>query len=179
MEIGAASDANKFVNPNAKSISPTSKVTVCKIDVVSCNGNQLNNVELGAVDLENIWTDSLLRELSELSGYTSTKTKNNTEIRIQYQLQAPLCLRSIAYEAEFTHERAGPKGVEILKCRVIGLNDIRLAKIGEKVRVTVLLPNFDITPDQIVEWVSKYGLVQEGHRYRGLPFLIRSEIAYL
>jgi hypothetical protein len=143
--------------------SPT-KVTVLKIDIVSCNGKSLSKTELGASDLESIWKDSLLRNLTELAGYTSSKTKNFTEIRVQYQLKKPMSLRTISFEAEFSHERSSAQGIEILRCRVVGLNDVRKAQIGERVKVTVINPNFDVTPQQIIEWLSHYGACHDGHR---------------
>jgi hypothetical protein len=149
----------------SQAISPTSKVTLFKIDVFQCNGKPLKDIELCSADLENIWKESLLRELSDLSGYTSTKTKNNSEIRIQYQLKHALSIRSIAAEAEFGHERLGANGVEILRCRVVGLGNIRRADIGEKVKITVILPSFDILPEQIIEWLSRYVRVYDGHGY--------------
>jgi hypothetical protein len=151
------------MNPDA--ISPTSKVTLFKIDVVQCNGKSLKDVELCSADLENIWKESLLRDLTELSGYTSSKTKNNSEIRIQYQLKHALSIRSIAAEAEFGHERLGANGVEILRCRVVGLGNIRRVELGERVKITVITPNFDILPEQIIEWLSKYARVYDGHGY--------------
>jgi hypothetical protein len=148
----------------AEIISPSSKINVFKVDVISCSSQSISSLELGAEELENIWTDSLLRELSEIGGYTSFKAKNNTEIRIQYQLAKPMSLRSIATEAEFNHERTGARGTEVLRCRVVGLGEIRIANIGEIVKATVILPNFEITPEQAIEWISKFGKVQEGHR---------------
>ncbi len=145
-------------------ISPSSRITVFKLDIVSCNGKPLNSFELSSADLESIWTDSLLREALEISGYTSFKTKNNTEIRAQYQLKQAMSIRDIAFESEFNHERVGPKGVEILRCRVVGLGDVRQAAIGDRVKVTLLVCNFDITPEQIVAWMAKFGKIHEGHR---------------
>ncbi len=147
-------------------ISPTSKIEIFKLDVISCNGKSLNSVELGAIDLESIWKDSLLRDLNELSGYTSSKAKSGAEVRIQYQLKKPMSIRSISREAEFNHERTSPRGIEILRCRVVGLSNIRQVTLGEKVKATVINPNFDISPEQVVEWMSKFGRVHEGHRYR-------------
>ncbi len=145
-------------------ISPTSKITVFKVDVIACNGKDLSNVELAAPDLENIWREGILRELGELQGYTSNKVKNNTEIRIQYQLKRPMSIRDIALDAEFNFERASARGVEILRCRVAGLSNLRPTEIAERVRVSIIKPNFDITPEQIVEWMSHYGRVHDGHR---------------
>jgi hypothetical protein len=85
-------------------------------------------VELRATDLENIWTKGILRSLGELSGYMPSKSKGNTEIRIQYQLK-PMSLRDIALEAEFNFERSPARGLEILKIRVVGLSGLRPAKI--------------------------------------------------
>jgi hypothetical protein len=148
----------------AETISPSSKITVFKIDVISCSSQPISSLELGAEDLENIWTDSLLRELDEIGGYTSFKAKNNTEIRIQYQLSKPMSIRSIATEPEFNHEKTGAKGTEVLRCRVVGLGEVRVAEVGEIVKATIVLPNFEITPAQALEWISKFGKVQEGHR---------------
>jgi hypothetical protein len=155
--------SNPNPNPNA-SISPTSKITVFKLDVVSCNGRDLSSIEIGASDIEKIWTDCLIREIDEVTGYTSTKSRGGTEIRIQYQLRNPMSIRDIAWEAEFNHERETTKGTEILKCRVVGLAALRPAKPGEKVKITVICTNFDITPEQIVEWIAKFGKICEGHR---------------
>jgi hypothetical protein len=30
--------------------------------------------------------------------------------------------------------------------------------------VTFVSNNFDVTPDQMIEWISRYGKVHEGHR---------------
>jgi hypothetical protein len=150
--------------PYVPSISPTSKITIFKLDVISCNGKDLTSIELGAPDLEKIWTDSLIREIDELAGYTSTKVKGGSEIRIQYQLKKPMSIREIAWEVEFNHERDSSKGIENLRCRVVGLNSLRPAKIGEKVKVAIVQTNFDVTPDQIVAWLSRFGKVHDGHR---------------
>jgi hypothetical protein len=147
-------------------LSPSSKVSLFKIDIFLCNGRPLKDLELCSADLEDIWKNSLLRDIRELNGYTSSKTKNNAEIRVQYQLKQPLPIRSIATEAEFSHERVGENvnGVEILRCKVVGLSNIRRVEIGEKVKITVVPPSFDILPEQIIEWISKYARVHEGHR---------------
>jgi hypothetical protein len=131
----------------------------------ACSSQPVANLELGSLDLELIWTDSLLREITEITGYTSFKAKNNSEIRIQYQLSKPMSIRDIASESEFTHERLGTHGIETLRCRVVGLGEVREAKVGEIVKVTIILPNFEITPEQAVAWIAKFGKVSEGHRY--------------
>jgi hypothetical protein len=109
-------------------LSP-SKVSIFKIDIISCNGKLLNKIELGASDLENIWTNSLLCNLQEISGYTSSKTRNFSEIRVKYQLKKPMSLRNISFEAEFTHERSGAQGIKILRCRVVGLSEVRKVEV--------------------------------------------------
>ncbi len=145
-------------------LSPSSKILIFKIDIISCNGQQIaKDTELGASDLEDIWTLTLGRGLDEISGYSTTKPKGR-DIRVQYQLKQPMSVRDIAKEQEFTHERSSIFSTDIFKCRVIGLNEVRKANIGEMVKVTVNKPNFDITPEQVVEWMSKYGKVKEGHR---------------
>jgi hypothetical protein len=164
LETPAKKTMTSMEIPDGELISPTSKITIFKVDVFSCNGKPLNSVELGSVDLEQIWTNSLLRQLGELSGYTSSKTKNNAEVRIQYQLKWPMSIRSIAFEAEFNHERSGAQGIEILRCRVVGLGNIRKVSLGERVKLTVVNASFDITPTQIIEWLSRFGSVHEGHR---------------
>jgi hypothetical protein len=153
------------MNQEEEMLSPTSKISVFKLDVFSCNGRDLSSVELGATDLEAIWRDGILRELGELSGYTSQKTRGNSEIRIQYQLKRPMSIRDVALEAEFNFERSTARGLEILKIRVVGLNNLRPAEIGERVRLSVIKPNFDVTPEQVIEWISRFGRVHEGHRY--------------
>ncbi len=149
-------------------ISPSSKILVFKLDITSCNGQPLKNTELSSQDLEDIWSISLIRDLDELKGYSSTKAKNSSEIRIQFQLRKPMSIKDIAWESEFNHERTGPRGVEVLRCKVVGLGAVRQSDIGETVKIAVLLPNFDITPGQLIQWISVYGVVLENHGYTTL-----------
>jgi hypothetical protein len=146
------------------SISPTSRIRILKIDVTSCNGQAIHpNTELGSSDLENIWTQTLGRQAVELAGYTCSK--RNKEIKIQYQLKQSMSIRDIAHEQEFNHERTTIVGTDVFRCRIVGLNDVRSAVVGEVVKVTVATPNFDITPVQIIAWMTKFGEVLEDHRY--------------
>ena len=146
-------------------ISPTSKINTLKIDIFLCNGLPISqSTEFSAEDLEKIWTQGLRRNLDEIIGYTSGRTKGNKEFRLQYQLKKPMSIREVATEQEFNHERSSIFATEIFQCRVVGLGSIRRAEIGETVRVTVSKPNFDITPEQVVEWMSRYGKIAEGHR---------------
>jgi hypothetical protein len=147
-----------------EAVSPSTKLSLFKVDIILCNGKPLSNLELCSADLENIWTDTLLRSINELCGYTSAKTRNNTELRVQYQLKVPIAIKSIASEAEFNHERVGPRGVEILRCRIVGLSNVRQVNIGERVKVTIINPSFEISPEQLIEWISKFARVHEGHR---------------
>ncbi len=159
--------------PPPSEISPSSKILIFKLDVNSCNGQPIDqHTELGAADLENIWTQTFGRSLEELSGYTSSK--RNKEIRIQFQLKNPLSIKDIANEQEFTYERSSVFATDLFRCRVVGLGDVRLATIGETVKLTINTPNFDITPDQILEWISKFGKVKEGHRYLDITLLSTS-----
>jgi hypothetical protein len=149
---------------NEDAISPTSKIQVFKIDVIACNGQPIDQTtELGAVDLEDLWTLTIGRALDELSGYSSNK--KNKEIRIQFQLKKPMSIREITHEQEFNHERSTTVKTDIFRCRVVGLAEVRQAVIGETVKVTVAQPNFDISVEQILEWLSKFGDIKEGHRY--------------
>ncbi len=160
--------------PDEPNISPSSKISIFKIDVYSCNGKDLSQVELAAPDLEKIWTEGIIRDISELSGYSSTKVKNNSEIRIQYQLKRPMSIRDIALESDFAFERSAARGVEILRCRVVGLSNLRPAALGERVKVSVIKPNFDVLPEQVIEWLSHYGRVHEGHRC--VYYYLKSEV---
>jgi hypothetical protein len=146
-------------------ISPTSKVFIFKIDIISCNGQPVSQyTELSSSDIEEIWTQALKRDTKELSGYTSSKAKSK-EIRVQYQLKLPMSIRDIASESEYVYERITTSKTDIFKFKVIGLREVRQAQLGETVKVTVDKPNFDITPEQVVEWISKFGTVLDGHRY--------------
>ncbi len=160
-----AAPEEEVMDTTGSTISPTSLVRIFKLDVVACNGQPIGKLELASVDIEQIWSDSLLCELSEITGYTSFRTKGNSEIRIQYQLKNPTSIKSIAFEPEFCHERVGPQGVENLKCKVVGLAGVRQAKIGEKVKLTINTPNFDLTPEQALEWIKKYADIVGEYRY--------------
>jgi hypothetical protein len=145
-------------------ISPSSKINIFKLDLVSCNGRDLSSTELGASDIEKIWTEGIIRDIAELDGYTHYKVNGGSEIRIQYQLKRPMSIRDVALEAEFTFERTSAKGTENIRCRVVGLSNLRPAAVGEVVKVSIIKPNFDVTPEQAIEWISRYGKVHDNHR---------------
>ncbi len=150
------------VPPNP--ISPSSKISIFKLDLISCNGRDLSSTEIGASDIEKIWTEGIIRDIAELDGYTHYKVNGGSEVRIQYQLKRPMSIRDVALEAEFTFERTSAKGTENIRCRVVGLNNLRPAVVGEVVKVSIIKPNFDVTPEQALEWISRFGKIHDGHR---------------
>ncbi len=75
-----------------------------------------------------------------------------------------MSIRDVALEAEFNFERSGIRGVKILHCKVVDLSNLRPAEVSKHVKVSVTKPNFDITLEQAIEWLSHFGRVHEGHR---------------
>jgi hypothetical protein len=174
LEVVPTQEKLRKMQGTEATISPTSKIQVLKLDVIACNGQPISqNTELGSSDLENIWTQTLGRSIDEVNGYSSNKARSK-DIRIQYLLKKPMSIKEIISENEFTHERSSVFATDNFRIRVVGLGEVRQARIGETVRVTVNLPNFDITPDQIIEWMSKFGKIKDGHRYYNIFSQVKS-----
>jgi len=145
-------------------LSPSSKTRVIKLEAFLCNGRPINKLtELGDDDHQRIWTKALSKDWDDVKGCVGKKFDNC--IKITYELFHEVMLKSVTNDLEFPYQRNALIGPETFMIRVVGLHNYRNAKIGEVVRVNARGTNFEVTPEQILEWMDEYGTVIGEYRY--------------
>jgi len=153
-------------------LSPKTKLKVFKLEAHLCNGKPLHkNTELSDEDIEKIWTIALERDWIEIEGFKQKKVtfvkqkKEVTKINILYELGLDKPLRDIVDFPEITYFRQALFGPETFTLKVLGLNDLREAKIGEKVKVNIRGTDFEVKPVEILEWMERLGTLIGDYRY--------------
>jgi len=138
-------------------LSPSSKAHTLVLEAHLCNGKALTkDINLGDTDIENIWCEILKRDWLEVNGFKQKKVANNS-IRITYELVIDEPIRSIVSDPEIIYARKSLFGPQSFTLRVIGLNEIREANLGEKVRVNARGTDFVVKPVEILEWMEQFG----------------------
>jgi len=124
-------DTTPTSEPSQAGLSPSTKSHTLVLEAHLCNGKSLNkNINLSDVDIEKIWSDSLKRDWIEIDGFKVRKVADNA-IRITYELGFDEPIRSIVSEPEISYQRRSLFGPETFTLHVLGLQDLREAKIGE------------------------------------------------
>jgi hypothetical protein len=135
--------------------SPTSKVRIVKIDVVSVNGNRISE-DLPIKTLIELWK-SLDTEIA-IEGCSSHRRPGGA-IRVNYCLKELICLGEIHPEPEFVFERTTTLRTDAFQCKIVGLNDVRAPKVGETVIVCITRTHFAVPLEIIEEWIAKFGTI--------------------
>jgi len=145
-------------------LSPNSKAHTLVLEAHLCNGKSLTkDINFGDTDIENIWCEVLKRDWLEINGFKQRKVADNA-IRIIYELVIDEPIRSIVDDPEVTYARKSLFGPQTFTLRVIGLNEIREANIGDKVRVNARGTDFVVKPVEILEWMEHFGEIVGEHR---------------
>ncbi len=66
--------------------------------------------------------------------------------------------------------------VDILTCRFLGYNNVKLAEIGQLTRITVCTNDFSVEPDQVISWLMKFGSVSANFDYEKNSLGIRTDV---
>jgi hypothetical protein len=135
--------------------TPTQKSKVVKIDIVSKNGNKINE-DLPVKTLLEIW--NFLDSDSEPEGCSSHRRPGGA-IRAAFCLKTPVCLGELYPEPEFTFERTSPLQTDAFLCKIVGLDDVRPPKAGENVTLSITRTHFAVPLEVIEEWISKFGTI--------------------
>jgi len=83
-----------------------------------------------------------------------------------HELFSEVTLMSVLNDLEFTYQRnSAASQPETFTFRVLGLHNIREARVGEIVRVNARGTNFDVKPCEILHWMEEYGKLIGEFRY--------------
>jgi hypothetical protein len=135
--------------------SPTSKVRLVKIDIVTINGTKISE-DLPVKTLIELWK-SLETEV-EVEGCSSHRRPGGI-IRVNFSLKELICLGEIHPEPEFVFERTTALKTDAFQCRIVGLNDVRPPKVGETITVCVTRTHFSVPLEIVEEWIAKFGTI--------------------
>lgn len=155
---------SKIQKLDDKTLTPTSKTSVIKVEAFLCNNRPLHKlVELGDEDYQRIWTKALGKDWDDVKGCIGKRF--DSSIKITFELFNEVSIRSIINDLEFNYQRNALVGPETFTLRILGLHNIREAKIGEVIRVNARGTNFEVKPVEILQWMEEYGRLVGDFRY--------------
>jgi len=158
-------------NPDTKgnkrsllNLTPGGKTRVVRIEVTHLNGRRFDQT-LPTSDILNIWNSSL-----KLVHIQTVRQANflgpNKTFRVNYRLKDPHFLSDLVTNPDFTYEKKASNG-EVLSYsgRVLDIEDIEEAKIGETVTVVIKRTNAELSEEQIESWLIRFGRIVSKPRY--------------
>jgi len=155
---------SKIPKLDPRALTPSSKTSVVKVEAFLCNNRPIHKLtELSDDDFQRIWTKALGKDWDDVKGCIGKKF--DSTIKITFELFSEVSIRSLINDLEFTYQRSALVGPETFTFRVLGLHNIREAKIGEIVRINARGTNFEVKPVEILHWMEEYGRLIGEYRY--------------
>jgi hypothetical protein len=145
-----------------KTLSPTSKSQLIKIDILTKNGKRLDE-DLPIKTLVELW-NSLEVDTTTVDG-CSLFRKPGGVIRAHFFLKEPIALGEIHPEPEFEFQRTNAITTDSYQCRILGLNDFRPPKPGETITICITRTNFSVPFPVIEQWIERFGDIVTKPRY--------------
>lgn len=142
--------------------SPSKKSDVVRVDIFSLNGKAFDFKFLGK-DVKELWK-SLKHDPDNVIGQSSSKINKNT-LRVNIQLRSPIALKDVSPTQDFTFERATVFKNYTFECRVVGLGNVREARIGDTITVCIKRGHFRFKPEEATAWISVFGKILAPLRY--------------
>jgi hypothetical protein len=180
-------EANTAIQPTPTTAAPSTSAaavdaksgSIFKFEVVSINDAKYYGV-LSEPEIIHIWEKLLGRSREEIYAMTYSRSLTRN-FRVTFKLHASVEPSELFPEPTFEHVRPKPGAtredeVDVLVCRIIGHGAVKPAELGQLTRVTVKTNEFTVTPDQIVEWLVKFGSVSSIRDYERNTLGIRTDL---
>lgn len=136
--------------------SPNKKTDIVTIDISTRNGKTFDHDFLGK-DVKDLWKKALNRDPDEVIGYSTYRHANKT-LRLNIELKTEIAIKDISDTPDFVYETASAFQNSSYACKIVGAAT-KEANIGDVVKVTVRRTHYKVKPEQIAEWLSKYGKI--------------------
>jgi len=156
-------------------ISPSKKSDIVRIDVFSLNGKDFDHKFLGK-DVKDLWR-SLKHDPNDVIGQSSSKINKNT-LRVNIQLRLPIPLKEVLPSQDFQFEKATDFKNYTYDCRVVGLGQVREARAGDIVTVSIKRGHFRFKPEEATVWIEKFGKVLSPLRLESLSLHIQKLLVW-
>jgi len=151
-------------NKRRLNVSPGGKTAVVRVELSLLNGCPFDHV-LPTNEILEIWNKALNLKHIPLVRQANFRGPNNT-FRINYRLKDSAYLSELISNPEITYERKGSRGTDVYTGRVLDVESIEEAKLGETVTVIIKRSNAELSEDQIAEWLIRFGKIVLPPRYK-------------
>jgi len=152
---------NQEVTPKETDVTFGTNTKIIKLEVFKVNGIPFDGV-LSDWDILDVWK-CLGRDTSEIDQFASTQVRNNC-LRIRYVLKAPIQLTEISRKPEFEFDKKGGFRTDVYRVRLADYQNLAYT-LGEPVTITIQNTFFDITKEEMIQWIEPFGEVIGEPRY--------------
>jgi len=142
--------------------TPGDKTYVLRIEITHVNGRLFKEV-LSNADIKDIWVSALKLKPEYLLRQANFRGPNDS-FRINYRLTEPAYLSELVTNPDICYEKTNPSGIDVYTGRVLDIESIEEAKIGETVRVVIKRSNAELSEEQIAQWLMRFGKIVEQPR---------------
>jgi len=144
---------------NILNLTPGGKTRVVRIEISLLNGQTFDHI-LSKVDIIAIWKIALKLEHVPFVRQANFRGPNDS-FRVNYRLADPQFLSDLIVNPEITYEvesKSG-SGVDVYTGRVLDVEDIEEAKLGDTVTVIIKRSNAELSEEQIAAWLMRFGKI--------------------
>lgn len=111
-----------------------------------------------SLGIKRIWVEALGQSSENLLRQANFIGPNET-FRVNYRLTQPQYLADVIKNPELSYQRISASGsVDTYTGRILDLDTIEEAKVGETVTVVIKQTNAELLEEQIAEWLSRFGM---------------------
>ena len=153
--------------------------SLVKFEVIAINDSNYYGA-LTEEEIIHIWEKVLGRGFDEIyaMSYNRSLTRN---FRVTIKSNFEASVSSIYPEPTFEFRRNKPNAtseddVDVLTCRLIGYSSVKPAELGQLTRITVKTNDFAVEPEQILDWLAKFGSVSSNHDYERNTVGVRTDV---
>lgn len=145
-------------------LTPGGKTRVVRVEINQLNGRRFDHC-LSTQDVVEIWTNSLKLKPEYLLRQASFRGPNDS-FRINYRITEPAYLSELITNPDVVFEKKSIAGIDTYTGRVLDIDDIEEAKIGEVVTVVIKRSNAELSEEQIALWLMRFGHIVNQPRYK-------------
>lgn len=135
---------------------------VVRIEINRVNGTPFDHT-LAGKDIKAIWTSALGLDIDLLQRYASYRNPSGF-LRVNFRLKTPTQLERIVSGPEIQFEKPTLNGIDVYSGRVLDIDTIAEAKLGDTVTVIVKRTSAELSEEQITEWLMRFGKILSSPR---------------
>jgi len=130
---------------------------VLRIEITHLNGRPFKEVLSNSV-IKEIWVSSLKLKPEYLLRQANFRGPNDS-FRINYRLSESAYLSELVTNPDVVFEKVTSTGTNVYTGRVLDVESIEEAKIGETVTVIIKRTNAELSEEQISQWLMRFGKI--------------------